>query len=141
MEPGLGSVLPVDESDREGDAESIGVLKGHGAFKPDHVVCRGNVVVGSLQGLLHHLDDGGLPTTERHLGLVVEHQLVGGARPADRVDVPSDAPLEKIPLPIGRVRDQGAVLKVDESLGYGKDRHGRVKMGQHLVEEPVHSER
>ena len=113
METGLGSVLSVHKTDREGYPEGVGVLQRHSALKADHVVGRGDVIVGGLHGLFHHLDDGGVLAAESHFCLVVEYELVGCARAADGVDLPAYAFLEKLGLPISRIGDQCPVLKID----------------------------
>ena len=64
-------------------AECIGVLEGHGSLESDYVVRERDVVVVRGKGLLHHLEVLCILSAECHLGIVVEHELVRGARATD----------------------------------------------------------
>ena len=131
----------VHQADGHGHAQGIGVLQGHGAFQANDVVRRGNMVVGGLHGLFHHLDHRGIFAAEGHFGLVVGNQFIGRARAADGVHLTVDALLGQFGLPVGGVGNEGAVRQVDQALGYRQHRQGGIQVGEHLVQEPVHAER
>ncbi len=141
VQAGLGAVVTVHQADCHRNGEGIAVLEGDGTLETDDVVGQGNMIIRGLHRLLHHPDLFCLLAAEGHLGLVVIDQLVAGAGSADGIHRPLDALLCQFPLPVVGIRDERAILQIDEALGHGQHRDGGVHIGQNFVQEPVYAER
>ena len=99
------------------------------------------MVIRTLHRLFHHLKSLLVAPAESNLRRIHKDQLVRGAGPADGAHLTVNAPFGKLRFPKSRVRHQRTISRRTEAFGNGKNRDGRIKLSQNLLEKPVYTER
>ena len=133
------TILFLSHTDRQGNAQGIGILHGDGALDTGHVRGQADVIIVCGQKGFDIFQRLHVFAAEGHMAVVMVCQLIAGAGTADGVEVD----IFTCGLTLGengRIGDQGAVFQIDHTLGDSQKRDSLRKDRQDLITEPVQAE-